>query len=55
MNEKITADNPAVRTQGRAIWDDAMKDPAIASQMALNREIFAFVRQAIEHWKARQK
>ena len=51
LGEQITAADPTLSAKGRAVWDDAMKDPAIAAKMALNREIFAFVNQAIEHWK----
>jgi len=55
INEQFTADNPTIKAKGRAVWDDAMKDPAVAGKMALNREIFAFVRQAIEHLKTLAK
>lgn len=51
MREQIMAADPTINAKGRAVWDDAMQDPAIAAKMALNREIFAFVRQAIEHLK----
>ena len=55
MGELITAGDPTIQVKGRAVWDDAMKDPATAAKMALNREIFAFVKQAIEHWKTMAK
>jgi DNA-binding transcriptional MerR regulator len=55
MAEKITAADPDIKVKGRAVWDDAMKDPAVASKMALNREIFAFVNQAVAHWKTLAK
>jgi MerR family transcriptional regulator, thiopeptide resistance regulator len=55
INEQITADDPTIKAKARAVWDDAMKDPAVAAKMALNREIFAFVRQAVEHFRARAK
>ncbi len=55
MAEKITATDPTIKVKGRAVWDDAMKDPAVAGKMALNREIFAFVDQAVMHWKTLAK
>ena len=53
MAEQISAAAPTIKAKGRAVWDDAMKDPAVVSKMALNREIFAFVNQAVEYLKAR--
>lgn len=51
MNEQFTPDNPDIKAKARAAWDEAMNDPATAGRLALNREIFAFVNQAITHWK----
>ena len=51
MDKQFTPADPTIKAKGRAVWDDAMKDPATAAKMALNREIFAFVNQAIEHLK----
>jgi DNA-binding transcriptional MerR regulator len=53
--EPFTADDPGFKAKAHALWNDAMEDPAIAGKMALNREIFAFVNQAIEHLKAQAK
>jgi DNA-binding transcriptional MerR regulator len=55
IEEQIAAADPTIKVKGRAVWDDAMKDPAIAAKMALNREIFAFVKQAIDHMKTLAK
>lgn len=52
IREKILAADPGIKAKGTAVWDEAMADPAVAAKMALNREIFAFVRQAIEHLKS---
>jgi MerR family transcriptional regulator, thiopeptide resistance regulator len=53
--KQITTADPTIKVKGRAIWDDAMKDPAVADKMALNRKIFAFVDQAIAHLKTLTK
>jgi len=52
IREQILSANPGIAAKGRAVMDDAMADPAVAGKMALNREIFAFVRQAVEHLKS---
>jgi DNA-binding transcriptional MerR regulator len=44
-----------MRAKSHAVWADAMNDPATAAKMALNREIFSFVDQAIAHRKAQAK
>ena len=49
MREKIIAAGPTIKAKSRAVWEEAMADPAVAGKMALNQEIFAFVRQAVEH------
>jgi DNA-binding transcriptional MerR regulator len=55
LDEQIKPDDPAVRIKAKAMWNDAMNDPATAEKLALNREIFAFVEQAIAHWKTLAK
>jgi hypothetical protein len=55
VREQILSADPTIAVKGRAVWDEAMADPAVAAKMALNREIFAFVRQAVEHWKSLPK
>ena len=52
LREKILGADPSIKAKSAAIMDDAMADPAVAGKMALNREIFAFVRQAVEHLKS---
>ncbi len=54
-NEQLGGNDPDLRAKGRAMWDDAMADPAVAEKLALNREIFRFVNRAIEHLKAQAK
>src|SRR5690348_9043616 len=49
--EQIEPDDPAIKAKAKTTWNDAMNDPATAGKLALNREIFAFVNQAIAHWK----
>jgi len=51
MGERFASDDPAFRAKGKALWNDAMADPAVAAKMALNRKIFAFVNEAIIHLK----
>ncbi len=51
MDEQIAVRDPTVSAKGRAVWNDAMEDPAVAAKMALNRKIFVFINQAIEYWK----
>ena len=55
MAEQITAADPTISAKARAVWKDAMEDPAVADRMALNRKIFAFVDQAIAHLKTLTK
>lgn len=55
VREKTLAADPTIKAKGTAVWDDAMADPAVAAKMALNKEIFAFVNQAIDHLKAQAK
>lgn len=50
--DKFTQGNPAVAAKVKAIWNDAMADPASAPKLPLNPEIFAFIDKA---WKASQK
>ena len=51
IDAQIAAHDPTISAKGRAVWNDAMEDPAVAAKMALNRKIFVFINQAIEHWK----
>lgn len=51
----LTPADPGIKTRAKAVWDDAMKDPVAAAKLAPNREIFAFVNQAIDHLKAQTK
>ena len=51
MGERFTPYDPAFRAKGKALWEDAMADPAVAAKMALNRKIFAFVNEAVIHLK----
>jgi MerR family transcriptional regulator, thiopeptide resistance regulator len=44
-----------VRNKGEAVWKDALDDPATAEKLALHREIFRFVEQAIAHLKSLTK
>ena len=55
MGEQFTPEDPVLRAKGRALWNDAMADPAVAAKMALNRKIFVFVNEAITHWKTLAK
>ena len=55
MAAQLTALDPTIGAKGRAIWNDAMEDPAVAGKMALNRKIFVFVDQAIAHLKTLTK
>ncbi len=55
MIKPLAGDPPEIRAKARAIWDDAMADPAVAAKLALNREIFRFVERAIDHQKAQEK
>ena len=55
VREQILSANPSIAAKGRAVMDDAMADPAVAGKLALNREIFAFVAQAVEHLKSLPK
>jgi DNA-binding transcriptional MerR regulator len=44
-----------INTKAQAVWNDALNDPATAGKLALHREIFRFVEQAIAHWKTLPK
>ncbi|HEY4076072.1 MAG TPA: MerR family transcriptional regulator [Rhizomicrobium sp.] len=55
FDEQIAGGDPDIRAKARAVWDDAMADPAVAEKMALNREIFRFVIRAVEHLKGQAK
>ena len=55
MAAQLKALDPTIGAKGRAIWNDAMEDPAVAGKMALNRKIFVFVDQAIAHLKTLTK
>lgn len=58
-SDQLIGDNADVRAnlraKERAIWNDAMGDPAVAEKLAVNQEIFRFVRQAIEHMREQAK
>lgn len=41
--------DPAVAAKAKAVWNDAMANPAAAPKLPLNPEIFAFIEKA---WKA---
>lgn len=55
IQEKILGADPAIKAKSAAVWDEAMADPATAAKMAVNKEIFAFVRQAVDHLKTLPK
>lgn len=44
-----------MRAKVCATWADAMADPAVGQKLALNRDIFRFVQQAVDHHKALEK
>ena len=52
---QFIAGDPIISAKARAVWNDAMEDSGVAGRMALNRKIFAFVEQAIAHWKTLAK
>jgi MerR family transcriptional regulator, thiopeptide resistance regulator len=45
----FTGGNPQIAAKAKAVWSEAMADPAAAPKLPLNPEIFAFVEKA---WKA---
>ncbi|OJT97345.1 MAG: hypothetical protein BGN82_05500 [Alphaproteobacteria bacterium 65-7] len=55
MNTQFGGNDPDLRAKGRAVWNDAMSDPAVAARLARHREIFAFVDKAITHFNALTK
>jgi MerR family transcriptional regulator, thiopeptide resistance regulator len=46
MVEMFTQGNPEVERRVKAVWNDAMADPAAAPKLPLNPEIFAWVAKA---------
>jgi DNA-binding transcriptional MerR regulator len=52
---RLPAFDAEIKSKEKAIMQDAMKDPATAEKLAMYREIGAFAKQAMEHWKALAK
>jgi DNA-binding transcriptional MerR regulator len=55
IRQAMTAGVPGVKDKSQAAWNDALNDPMTAEKLALHRQIFAFVDQAIAHWKSLEK
>jgi DNA-binding transcriptional MerR regulator len=55
IGRQILAVDVDVKRKGKAMWTDAMNDPATAEKLALHRDIFRFVEQAVAHWKTLEK
>jgi DNA-binding transcriptional MerR regulator len=55
MAEQLKPDDPAIKAKAKTSWNNAISDPETAGKLAQYREIFAFVDQAIAHWKALPK
>src|SRR6185312_13735592 len=47
IKEAVTASGTS--DKARAVWNDALDDPATAEKLALHRRIFAFVDQAVTY------
>ena len=55
IRQAATASDPGMKDKAQAVWKDALNDPATAEKLALHRQIFAFVEQAVAHWKTLEK
>ena len=53
--EQLPVLDAEIRGKQKAVMEDVMNDPAAAEKLAMYREIGAFAKQAIEHWKALAK
>ena len=55
IRQAATASDPGMKDKAQAVWNDALNDPSTAEKLALHRQIFAFVEQAVAHWKTLEK
>jgi DNA-binding transcriptional MerR regulator len=55
IRQAMTAGGPGIKDKSQAVWNDALNDPGTAEKLALHRQIFAFVDQALAHLKAQEK
>ena len=55
IRQAATASDPGMKDKAQAVWKDALNDPVTAEKLALHRQIFAFVEQAVAHWKTLEK
>lgn len=55
IRQAAAASDPGMKDKAQAVWKDALNDPSTAEKLALHRQIFAFVEQAVAHWKTLEK
>ncbi len=55
IRQAMTAGVPGAKDKSQAAWNDALNDPVTAEKLALHQQIFAFLDQAIAHWKSLEK